>query len=93
MTVQKLTISIQPETIKQFKKLAKIQGYSISSWVNAKMDEELEEYKYNLKGKLVSGVDIAKAMYSAGLRLTIIREKLLPIYGKDLTHKIMMDIE
>ena len=42
MATQKITLSVNPETFKEFKQLATSQGLSISSWVNAQMEREID---------------------------------------------------
>ncbi|MBU3995890.1 MAG: hypothetical protein KKF42_09010 [Actinobacteria bacterium] len=43
--MKNITICLKPETIKQFKELATLKGYSISGWINAKMEEEITKTK------------------------------------------------
>jgi len=93
MTKQKITLSIDSKVYKNFQQVKQSKGISTSAWVTSLMVEEIKDYQQNEIFKLTSGIDIAKAMYSAGMRLTIIEEKLLPIYGKIQTQKIMTEIK
>lgn len=43
MTTQKVTLSLNPETFKKFEKFARIHGLSISGYVSAKMQEEIDK--------------------------------------------------
>jgi len=92
MPVQKVTLSIDSEIYKNFQSVKQAKGISISSWVTSLMAKEVEDYRQDMIVKLHSGIDIAKAMYSAGIRLSIIKEKLQPIYGEVQTQRIMQEI-
>jgi len=93
MTVQKVTLSIDAETYQRFQIIKKSKGLSISAWVTSLMQKEIEEYQKGRIVKLASGIEIAEAMYSAGMRLDIIKEKLLPVYGNDIIEEIMKQIK
>jgi hypothetical protein len=43
MTTQKVTLSLNPETFKKFEKLAHMQGFSISGYVSAQMQKEIDK--------------------------------------------------
>jgi len=92
MTIQKLTLSINAEIYKDFKEIKHLKGLSISSWINSLMAQEVKEYRQNMIEQLASGIGIAKAMYETGMRLSIIKEKLILIYGEDKTNEIIKSI-
>jgi len=93
MTVQKVTLSIDAETYQRFQAIKKEKGLSISAWVTSLMQKEIEKYQKERIIKLSSGVEIAKAMYAVGMRLDIIKEKLLPVYGNAVIEEIMKQID
>ena len=43
MATQKVTLSLNPETYQKFQELKTIQGLSISGWVTAKMQKEIDK--------------------------------------------------
>ena len=92
MTIRKVTLSIDDKTFEEFKALKCIKGFSISGWVTSLMAKEVKEYQQGMINQLASGIDIAKTMYAIGMRISIIKEKLIPIYGEDKTANIIKAI-
>ena len=57
MARQKVTLSLKPKIYKKFKQYADIKGLSISSWVSAKMNDEIISHEIITEQKVYALLD------------------------------------
>ena len=80
MSVQKVTLSINPEVFEQFKNLSIIEGISISKWVTAQMRKEIaRSMKLQVTYKVC--LDVIVQMIENDIPITTIRTITTKVYG------------
>lgn len=102
MAFQKITLSINPKTYQTFQKLAKIKGISISGWVTAKMNKEIEKTKI-LEDQIIDRKILAQ-IYKDCMQLIVqlthkdmdvqtAKDIATNVYGEDVAGNIIETLE